>query len=342
MTLGGWGVDCWCGWWLNATHCQVQAAVCAALGTAPCTYRATDWDVGPSMEGLPWDPSWPCPNLDVSDHWGMLPNQGAWAASGTPNTTGVMDWVVTRGASGIRAGSWDSNFRPGLDPSQRVAKPHPLNCQPSPQSLVDHFVDDMFPAAQGVRQSAPISYCLRFSIELARLAAYEQANLVLAVADQTTTVATWRKRCELKLEQVAMCQVYGVYGITGTAQGCPFSVNPTFTVSITPGCLVAWGGKLWDPCLCDAQWCKPGGVAVNMYLLDSKVCGVHHANSTVLGTTVPWPVASTSVVPRALGLSSFLQQVASPHPKLPYCQLSLTSNMGLWDPNVQHRPAAHT
>lgn len=317
MTLGGWGLDCYCGWWLNTTHCQVPAAVCAAMqqwAPGPCLYAAAAWDVGPSIDTLlahvAWD--WPCPILQPSDHWGLLPDQGAWAASSTPNTSGVMDWVVTRGPSGIRAGSWDSNFSPGLDPSQRTAKPYPLNCDPkTPQSLVDHFVDDLFPAAQGVRQSAPISYCLRFSIELARLAAYKQADLLLAVADQTTVVATWRKRCELKLEQVAMCQVYGVYNVMGTTAGCPFTLSSTFksSTSITPGCLVVWEGKLWDPCLCDPQWCQPGGVPVNMYLLNYQTCGVQHANSTVLGATIPWPVASESVVPRALGMSTFLQKV---------------------------------
>ena len=314
MTLGGWGVDCWCGWWLNATHCQVPEAVCEALqpwAPGPCTYAATTWDVGPSMDELlahvPWDPAWPCPNLQVSDHWGMLKDQGGWAAS-APNTSGIMDWVVTRGPSGIRAGSWDSGFDPGLDPSQRRARPSPLSCDVANRSLVDHWVDDLFPAAQGVRQSAPISYCLRFSIELARLAAYQQADLTLAVADQTTVVATWRKRCELKLEQVATCQVYGVYDVLGTSAGCPFTVQSSYRVSITPGCLVAWDSRLWDPCLCDAQYCQPGGVQVNMLLLNYGVCGVQHANSTVLGS-IPWPVASESVVPRALGMSAFLDKV---------------------------------
>ena len=38
-----------------------------------------------------------------------------------------------------------------------------------PESVAAHFVNDLFPAAQGVVESPAVSHCMRFAMEMARV-----------------------------------------------------------------------------------------------------------------------------------------------------------------------------
>ena len=331
MTLGGLQVDCWCGWWSNVTtHCQIPHEACTLLlnnAYSPeldsvCNGNGGRFPVGavdlwgPMRKVMSlmstWPSSLPCPALNVSDHWGLHFN----AAS--INTLSAR--VLNRGPSGIRLGglAWQSSNLL-LTPKSRLMEPvdeygntAALECDasPPPQSLVDHFVDELFPAAHGVRQAAPVSYCLRFSIELARLHAYQHANLVLPASQQSITVATWRRRCEMKLKQVTVCETYRVFNINQTSPNCPFEVPAEYAHAVTPGCLVVYEGAAYDPCLCDPAWCVPpiksGDHMVNpitgLFNQGSK-CRVLHVRDLVVDpvTGAPaWPPESDTAVPRPL------------------------------------------
>ena len=301
LTLGGQGSDCFCGWWRNATHCAPPPALCAALvefeynarTAALCPlYAASEFDVEPAVRALlasgqPWE--WPCPALMASDHWGFLGTAGAdpWAR------------IQSQGPSGLRTGAlrWQTSTLL-TDPSRRKeAVPPPLaHCNLSPpQSLVDHMVDDLFPAAQGVRQGALVSNCLRYVIELARLNAYTQAGLVIPASEQAQVAATWRKRCDMKLRQATTCETYGVYYIQGDATAqCPlFSVAPQYAHALTPSCLVLYNGAAYDPCLCDARFCAATSVVLNPASMLRPICQVPHPRDQVVdfetGLVTEWP-----------------------------------------------------
>ena len=270
LTLGGVGLDCYCGWWFNATHCQPPEPVCALLYQVayggPSQYqrcvlhKAGDFDMEGAMRSLEaylngqWPSSWSCPSFMASDHWGFL-GLGNMSPS-------VLNRTLFRGPSGLRAGSLSTQTSTLLmTPFQRTdaGLPPPLQCNPAPpRSLVDHFVDDLFPAAQGVRQSPLVSYCLRFIVELARRLAYEQLGLAVPASQQIQVEATWRKRCEAKLNQTIFCEAYGVFSVPSTAPSCPFVLAQSFAsfASITPSCLVVFAGKVYDPCLCNPVFCQ--------------------------------------------------------------------------------------
>jgi hypothetical protein len=250
MTVGGYGVDCFCCCWHNDTHCQIQAVVCERLvllirttviqevcRTGGFTYNALLLHVMPNVITLDggWKDHWPCPAMHVSDQWGsqwgIMEDQTDWIKGGR-NLTGVYDKILKFGPSELRVGSLSWMLRElfsHINPSQRMESVQPQQCYISPpRQLVDNFVDELFPAAQGVRQSGAVSSCMLFSIEVARLSAYQEANLMLASADQTAMVAIWRRRCEMKIKQVSFCSVYGVFDVQQTSPGCKFTVSSTF------------------------------------------------------------------------------------------------------------------
>jgi hypothetical protein len=222
MTLGGLGgADCFCGWWHSANTCRIPDALCAALlqilgFTRICRdqqqiYDASDHptvllSVQTLLKRQPNTPI-PCPILDISDHWGFLNTSDGlpW-----PNTTNV---ILNEGAAGFRVGNIDWLFaarsqilNTGMrsDPMETPSLHVALECNPTESpSLADHFVDDLFPSAQGVRQSMPQSYCTRYGIELARLTVYNAAGLTDAVGQQHGVVNKWKTRCQYKLEELA-------------------------------------------------------------------------------------------------------------------------------------------
>ena len=114
--------------------------------------------------------------------------------------------ILTEGVSGFRKGNTEwlfdeqvniINQKTRIDPTETSAKNAALQCQKSlDPSIADHFVDDLFPAAQGVRQSMPQTYCTRYGIELARLTVYKAAHLDAAAGQQEGMVDKWQMRCQ--------------------------------------------------------------------------------------------------------------------------------------------------
>jgi hypothetical protein len=326
LKVGGYDTDCYCGWWHNSTHCKIPSSVCERLvllvGTQEvrdaCTSGGFTRSAHVWMERLiqlegGWR-GWPCPSMYISDHWGLLTD--AWV-KGVNDESKTQDLILRNGTSGLRVGSltWLKQVVVDhINPAERRESVQSLQCDLAPPStLVDHFVDELFPAAQGVRQSAATSACLRFTIELARLSAYKEAGLTIAAAEQTSVVGLWRSRCDMKLQQVTFCQVYGVFKVKNVTTNCPFKVLASFvgTYSVTPACLIVFQDKVYDPCLCDSKWCSTSSFVLNLFTL-TQSCALLHVQDLVLDRSnglPPWPFNSAGVIPQTLARSSFYSRV---------------------------------
>ena len=283
MTLGGLGgADCHCGWWNTSTQCRIPDSLCAALlqilgFTRICLtqkqlYNASDHlTVLAAIRALvakqPSAAVYPCPSLQISDHWGFMD-----PLTGTPFKNATAE-ILNEGVSGFRVGNADWLFTVQaqlLNPSTRVVSPESLTgdaslrCNQSDPSIADLFVNELFPAAQGVRQSMPQSYCIRYGIELARLTVYEAARLTDAANQQRGVVSMWRTRCQYKLEELAVCNSFRVFNATGgptDTSRCPYALSIVQSLkqsyAVTPGCLlVLWNtlsssqDGIYDPCIC--------------------------------------------------------------------------------------------
>ena len=85
-------------------------------------------------------------------------------------------------------------------------------------SVVNEVVDDLFPMAQGVHDSALVSSCLRFSIEYLRLRVMHMISsnglrdMTLHIDAQHPVVAVWRNR-SVPLEAVGGVQLGGLTNV---------------------------------------------------------------------------------------------------------------------------------
>ena len=328
MTLGGSvGADCHCGWWNpdapTATTCKIPNTTCARLVqllgfTRICmdqrqVYNSTDHRlVLDAMAALiQKDPvaPYPCPSLEISEHWGLMGSDGQPFANAT-------DAILTEGAGGFRVGNvaWLKSSQAALlnpmtrrEPLEDRAKVS-QQCSWTDTSIADHFINDLFPAAQGVRQSTPQSYCTRYGIELARLTVYQASKLEWAIGEQQNVVDKWRMRCQYKLEQLAVCKAFKVLKATGAPQGttqCPFSVSVVAGLkslyAVTPGCLlILWDqpqAGIYDPCVC--VQCK--GQVLDVPGVLTSLCLLQDLESLVGDGIVPGEVGD---VP--MGSGSFL------------------------------------
>jgi len=283
MTLGGLeGADCYCGWWNTSTECRIPDTLCSGLVqilgfrricidqyqiyNSKSDHRTVLAAIDALKSRQP-DLQYPCPSLRISEHWGLMD-----ASTGMPfmNTT---DAILREGISGFRIGNADWLFASQSEIVNQYTRTNQaetpissaaLNCNSTGGNIVDHFIDELFPSAKGVRQSMPQSYCTRYGIELARLTVYKTAGLASAVGEQQGVVDKWKKRCQYKLEELAVCNSFRVLNATGgptaTAQ-CPFTISVITSLlnsyAVTPGCLlVVWNTAnnaqdgIYDPCIC--------------------------------------------------------------------------------------------
>lgn len=194
--LGSLGSVCYCGWDGGAApgSCVMPPPVCEALRGAnatSCGFDAASWpEVAAEAEAAwPSDGSWPCPEVDLSDAWGVAADRDAdtWILSqalprsSRQNVSMDVSELVASGRAGLRIGNAATIAaqarREGVSPASRLRRLHNASlraCASSimstfdPESLVDDVVQDLFPMAQAVHESSPISTCLRYSIEYAR------------------------------------------------------------------------------------------------------------------------------------------------------------------------------
>lgn len=255
-----------------------------------------------------------CDDMAPSDAWGVLEPDDDWV-TGTA-TTGELKMVdiLREGRAGLRAGNllqvrshWNRLISPGRRHRPLV---HPSDvghsvaqrwCASSFASrvqtpgLLDRYVDELFPVAQGVRTSIGAEACTRYVIELARLQILLRAEL-LAAASQLAVTEVWRKRCRSQLNTVAMCNVRGVFDVTPESQvlgECPYGVwdledHPT--AYITRSCLLYEGGVFYDICSCEDctdKWYYMSKVRTCPLPLDVR----HLATHPAWGGAFHWPAA---------------------------------------------------
>lgn len=240
-----------------------------------------------------WVPgAWPCPELDVSDQWGVVRDSSAWIQSEEGDEINVND-LLEMGSGGLRPGT----IHQVLDEAKRKITPvgregtmnshdgSPITGQTRcemhrdsmrPESLAGHFVNDLFPSAQGVVDSPAVSHCMRFAIEIARLNVIAivtgtNSTRESIIARLSSTANSWKQRCAAQIDLLSMCVMTkaldsrnGVYS-SGNPTHCAFTLSSTDNVNggvyrtqlayITPGCLVYVFGNneepptLHDPCM---------------------------------------------------------------------------------------------
>lgn len=139
------------------------------------------------------------------------------------------------------------------------------------EDFLQDVVDDLFPVSQGVKESRPISVCLRFTIEYLRkrLLMVMQSNGVPSLDEnierQEAIVGEWRARCSAQLDMLGVCNSNRIFNIVPTRirdYNCPFKVADSENVStyyVTSGCIMflADDDAFFDPCaessLCTSQ-----------------------------------------------------------------------------------------
>jgi hypothetical protein len=189
FSIGSSANACLCGWkLLDSTTCQISISArddCQnILNMSGCLYPH-----GSKKHELEiisaWKPSWECPNMQLSDGWGIVPsvNSHDWltfnSAKGSSSSvlSASLPEVIHSGRAGLRLGNMKTlaaAAREGMKPktssvsrsaaqkrcASRILKTF------DPMSLAKSVADDLFPVAQGVStESWPVSVCLRFSVE---------------------------------------------------------------------------------------------------------------------------------------------------------------------------------
>lgn len=237
-----------------------------------------------------WQPdTWNCPEMDPSDHWGIMAatQPVAWLRSQEGNTIRANDLLEVGKAGPLRVGTVGSvlsQAKTRITPFDRIGTMNPSDGSPITghtkcevnrdelrgQSLAAHFVNDLFPAAQGVVDSPAVSHCMRYAIEVARLSVIaiitgtSDATRQTIMASMSPTANSWKRRCAAQIDLLGICvatkalssPLNGRYS-TGDPEHCPFrlSVPDGYKNSlayITPGCLVYVHSSnpptLHDPC----------------------------------------------------------------------------------------------
>ena len=327
-TLGAYEKDCYCGWY-NGAQCQIPPAICDDMVQLVSTDEIISICNGGGFTSTPVIEKYidmltkikgtfdyQCMQFDVSDLWGIMDENHL---TGSIDTSNVWQKILVNGTSGLRVGSlnWVASNKP-IDPTQRINKLEnvPQDCDVSPSDIANHFVDELFPAIQGVRQNVALNACLRHTIELARLYAFRKFGLTLSEAEQLTLVNSWRAKCEQKLEQVAFCATFGVYDIMiDPGHQCPFTVDPAYATfnmySITPTCLIVFRpdpavfGSVYDPCQCGL--CNTN-TPINLFAMQDcgsltnptcrTSCKIMHVRDLIIDNNLPvYPARSDTSVP---------------------------------------------
>jgi hypothetical protein len=220
--LGGVDTSCVCGWNKNA------GGMCVVPGSTTEYDPLTEEGKASARELVrTWnseDGESSCPENDLSDAWGVVPdvlvdNWIARTGGEQRDVEAEVSDILSFGMAGLRVGNLNTlgmdARRQGVHPGTRV---HPLqsadgtgsvslkNCEQDilklfdASSVVEDVVNDLFPMAQGIHDSAAVSSCLRFSIEYSRLRVMYMISsnglrdLKLSIDVQDTVVAVWRTR----------------------------------------------------------------------------------------------------------------------------------------------------
>ena len=182
-------------------------------------------------------------------------------------------------------------------------------------SVAKEIVDDLFPVAQGIHESAPMSFCLRYAIEYSRLRMLKSVrNLATRLGMQPLTVGSgntnwggiedqirqqrsvldsWKGRCESQLNMLAVCKSNGVFDmIPGTefAYDCPFTITTKYntgTYYVTPGsCLLYYAGEFFNPCRHSTKQCNSKTAAGKPAFSVDEITGPQQRANTLVAFDV--------------------------------------------------------
>ena len=243
---------------------------------------------------------WMGGQMGLTEHLGFLDREGneEWLR-GSVNLTTSGDFLLRHGPGGVKIGNlphtqvadlgFEANFTADLNyilknnlrDDERVHSPESAvlyGCDQyttKEKSLMEDFVDGLFPMAQGVRESGVGSYCLRYAIELALLHTYELHGAVSMqdIVKQKDVVVSWRKKCGTQVQLVAMCNGLDLYRDGGfQTYTClhpwRYVKNSSKHVYVTPDCLVRIDDFFYDPCVCKPQWCASLNATVDVDFME--------------------------------------------------------------------------
>lgn len=298
-TLGDSEQQCFCGWDMDVHGmCTAPAGACSDLTLAnyPCTFSAVLQNITFLKEKYKAT-TWDCPLYSLSEHFGFLDRDAseAWLQDGTTVLQTSTDTLLRFGPGGVRVGNLEqvhtvdtsgttttttstplsTTWKNTVFPSSQVVDPmlgRVHGCMPEDNemnmSLLDDFVDNLFPMAQGIAQPTVHAYCLRYAMEVSKNIALQMGleqgmdHLMLLLTEQKAVVSLWQRRCGSQVQVISLCQSLSMYqGNPLSLQSCarPWVITGDTDHAgksyITPQCLVAYFGKFYDPCICNHMLC---------------------------------------------------------------------------------------
>jgi hypothetical protein len=222
MSLGA--AVCPCDWPMQDGLCAAPQRACASAQAVSARPDCLFHPANASTILEAFSPDWPCPEFELSAHWGLLDPAAAeqWLRGGTSLTADTQD-LLQYGRAGVRAGGLDTIRRSAktvLNPTARrmgLERAQLTTCGAGERlmparDLAELFVEQLFPMSQGVEEAGAASHCLRYTMEVALLEA-----LTLAAPDtfdasaQAQVVARWRRRCGAQLQLLSLCVNLDVY-----------------------------------------------------------------------------------------------------------------------------------
>lgn len=355
--------SCFCGFEFNAGQCVLPPIILAYIQTSlrnsTPDMRYLQDIIASAQRGrffleqnervqrtlkILWQPGlWPCPELDPSDHWGIVKDKDAWTRSTEGSTINANDLFETGSAGPFRAGTVGnilSEARMKITPMDRIGTMNPSDGSPltghtkceihranmRPESLAAHFVNDLFPAAQGIVDSPAVSHCMRFAMEMARVSVITiltgtDATRDTIVAGLSSTMRQWRQRCAAQIDLLGVCVMTkaldsrnGVYS-TGDPSHCAFRLSPgnvyrTSLGYITPGCLVYVYGSQSQPTIHDPCQVYDCSVAGDPILLDitTNIVGESRTRLKFNPLDMVDPLEVRGIWDKTLSISSTLNQ----------------------------------
>lgn len=263
------------------------------------------------------------PPVGLNEHLGFLDRKGTedWL-HGIRDLNTSAEYLLRYGPGGLKAGNMPGSSRSdlGLGPEYSVdldavmkkkLKPEFRSVSPdravlhgcdfnqelNASELVD-FVEQLFPASQGITESTVGAYCMRYAIEYARLRAMElfMTSDLAQMAQQKEKLGVWRRRCGSQVQLVGMCTALDVYRPAGVQTGgCmhPWRVSLDASVEmyVTPECLVKIGQYFYDPCECNPTWCenREGVVVITRNEIENSDCALRFdPRSVVRSSEIGW------------------------------------------------------
>ena len=317
--IGGIDYECFCGWTLHVVsptlkECEIPAEICQDIQYArqDCRYELASaegrtaiasilqqWTNQGNYTSPAHGGKWACPEMDLSDGWGIIPRflSDQWIfGSQTLLEPDIADLIFS-GRAGLRIGNADTlkerAREEGIWPSSRVQALESADGTTNvaikkcagviastfdTASVAQQVVDDLFPVSQAIHESMPMSVCLRFAIEFAKLQVMEMISqnirtVTEEIGTQEGVMLVWKKKCESQLSMLGMCRGLSVFELIPYQENidivCPFTISDPYfqldgdgeflgTYYIAPGCVVyikdavnaqsGLKGAFFDPC----------------------------------------------------------------------------------------------